>query len=194
MTSAREELRGQRVDAVRAWTAFVEEGDPASAIVRPEILRSWERSGAAVSPHVSEAPLADEADTEAFWQESPLQVAVHRIEEDLRRTAEDGDLVLAVTDNDTRILSADELPNHVFRRRDALRLADRRQTRELAVRAGRGKAEGADALRDEIDGEGELVVLRLEHQMQRLEHRARDIPMEIMRFEIERIGIGQHLG
>ena len=63
MTSAREELRGQRVDAVRAWTAFVEEGDPASAIVRPEILRSWERSGAAVSPHVSEAPLADEADT-----------------------------------------------------------------------------------------------------------------------------------
>ena len=104
MTSAREQLRGQRLDAVRAWTAFVEEGDPASPMVRPEILRSWERSGAAVSTDVREAPLADEGDTATFWHESPLQVAVRRIEEDLRRTAEDGDLVVAVTDNDTRIL------------------------------------------------------------------------------------------
>ena len=51
-----------------------------------------------------QAPLADEADTRAFWQDSPLQIAVSRVEEDLRRTAEDGDLVLAVTDADTRIL------------------------------------------------------------------------------------------
>ena len=35
---------------------------------------------------------------------SPLQIAVSRVEEELRRTAEDGDLVLAVTDADTRIL------------------------------------------------------------------------------------------
>jgi len=104
MTSPREELRGQRLDAVRAWTTFVEEGDQASSMVRPEILRSWERSGVAISPHVAEAPMADESDTAAFWQESPLQVAVHRIEEELRRTAEDGDLVVAVTDSDTRIL------------------------------------------------------------------------------------------
>ncbi len=104
MTSPREELRGQRVEAVRAWTAFVERGDEAAAVVRPEILRSWERSGVAISPDVAEAPMADESDTAAFWQESPLQVAVSRIEDDLRRTAEDGDLVVAVTDADTRIL------------------------------------------------------------------------------------------
>jgi hypothetical protein len=53
---------------------------------------------------VLHAPLADEDDTQAFWRGSPLQVAVARVEEELRRTAEDGDLVLAVTDADTRIL------------------------------------------------------------------------------------------
>jgi transcriptional regulator of acetoin/glycerol metabolism len=72
--------------------------------VRPEILHSWQRSGAAVTPEVTEAPLADESDTAAFWQGSPLQIAVERVESELRRTAEDGDLVLAVTDPETRIL------------------------------------------------------------------------------------------
>ncbi len=108
MTTPREELRGQRVDAVRAWTAFVEQADPGpdggQTPVRPEILRSWQRSGVAITPDVSEAPMADESDTRAFWEESPLQVAVHRLEDELRRTADDGDLVLAVTDADTRIL------------------------------------------------------------------------------------------
>jgi hypothetical protein len=104
MSRSHEELHGRRLEAVRAWTAFVERGDGAAPPVRPEILRSWERSGVAVSPDVVEAPLADEHDTAAFWNESPLQVAVRRIEEELRRTAEDGDLVVAVTDPDTRIL------------------------------------------------------------------------------------------
>jgi transcriptional regulator of acetoin/glycerol metabolism len=98
------DLLARRLAAVRAWTAFVEHGDGAQTLVRPEIFTSWERSDAAISPHVLHAPLADEADTRAFWQGSPLQIAVSRVEEDLRRTAEDGDLVLAVTDADTRIL------------------------------------------------------------------------------------------
>jgi transcriptional regulator of acetoin/glycerol metabolism len=97
------ELQSRRIDALRAWTAFVEEGDLAVA-VRPEILSSWTRSGAAVRADVREAPLADESDTAAFWRASPLQTAVERVEEELRRTAEDGDLVIAVTDPDTRIL------------------------------------------------------------------------------------------
>jgi transcriptional regulator of acetoin/glycerol metabolism len=100
---ARPELQSRRVDALRAWTAFVEQGDAAVA-VRPEILSSWTRSGAAVSADVREAPLADEADTWAFWRESPLQAAVEQVGDELRRTAEDGDLVIAVTDPDTRIL------------------------------------------------------------------------------------------
>jgi len=100
---ARAELQSRRIDALRAWTAFVEDGDLAAA-VRPEILSSWTRSGASVPVDVREAPLADEAETAAFWRESSLQVAVERVEEELRRTAEDGDLVIAVTDPDTRIL------------------------------------------------------------------------------------------
>ncbi|MBF4769699.1 transcriptional regulator [Nocardioides agariphilus] len=104
MATADSDLLSRRLAAVRAWTTFVELGDEAHTLVRPEIYASWERSGAVVRPDVLHAPLADEDDTQAFWRGSPLQVAVARVEEELRRTAEDGDLVLAVTDADTRIL------------------------------------------------------------------------------------------
>ncbi len=104
MTSSRSELNSRRLDAVRAWTAFVEHGERAAAVVRPEILGSWQRSGGAVSLDVAEAPMDDETATAACWSGSPLQVAVSRIEHELRRTAEDGDLVLAITDERTRIL------------------------------------------------------------------------------------------
>lgn len=104
MTSSRSELQSRRLEAVRAWTAYVEHGDRAAPVVRPEILGSWQRSGTAVPLDVAEAPMADESDTAAVWNGSPLQVAVGRIEHELRRTAEDGDLVLAITDEHTRIL------------------------------------------------------------------------------------------
>ena len=42
--STTSDLQGRRLDALRAWTAFVEHGDRAEALVRPEILRSWQRS------------------------------------------------------------------------------------------------------------------------------------------------------
>lgn len=96
-------LRDRRIDAVRAWTAFVTEGDDA-VLVRPEILSSWRRSALGPALDVTGAPLADEHDTRAFWQDSPLQAAVSAVEDELRRSAEDGDLVLAVTDTETRIL------------------------------------------------------------------------------------------
>ncbi len=104
MSRPSSELHSRRVEAVRAWTRFVEEGEVAPGPVRPEILRSWERSAPWVGIDVTEAPLADESDTAALWQGSPLQVAVERVESELRRTAEDGDLVVAVTDAETRIL------------------------------------------------------------------------------------------
>ena len=53
---------------------------------------------------MTHAPLADEGDTAEFWRDSPLQTAVSRVQDELRRTAEDGDLVIAVTDEETRIL------------------------------------------------------------------------------------------
>ena len=101
-------LEERRYAAVRAWTSFVEHADEAAGptvdMVRPEILSSWTRSESAISPDVTQAPLADESETASIWRGSPLQTAVERVEEDLRRTAEDGDLVIAVTDADTRIL------------------------------------------------------------------------------------------
>lgn len=101
---SRSDLHTRRLDAVRAWTAFVENGDGAERLVRPEILSSWARSEASVSPDLTHAPLADEGETRELWRGSPLQTAVDRVEAELRRTAEDGDLVVAVTDAETRIL------------------------------------------------------------------------------------------
>jgi transcriptional regulator of acetoin/glycerol metabolism len=98
------DLQSLRMETVRAWTSFVERGDDAAGVVRPEILSSWTRSEAAVPTDVTEAPLADESETEARWRGSPLQTAVERVEAELRRTAEDGDLVVAITDAQTRIL------------------------------------------------------------------------------------------
>jgi transcriptional regulator of acetoin/glycerol metabolism len=98
------DLQDRRLTTLRAWNAFVERGDGAAALVRPEILKSWRRSQPHVSRDVAEAPLDDESEARAFWDGSPLQRAVSRVEADLRRTAEDGDLVLAVTDQHTRIL------------------------------------------------------------------------------------------
>ena len=102
MTTGAGDLRERRLEAVRAWTSFVESGDHGA--VRPEIWSSWTRSGEVLSTDVTQAPLADEGEVRSFWRDSPLQVAVERVEEDLRRTAEDGDLVVAVTDPETRIL------------------------------------------------------------------------------------------
>ncbi|MDQ6522032.1 transcriptional regulator [Nocardioides sp. LHD-245] len=99
-----DELDQRRQLALAAWTTWVEEGDGALTTVRPEILDSWTRSGASVARDLHQAPLADESETRSFWQGSPLQIAVERVEDELRRTAEDGDLVLAVTDPDTRVL------------------------------------------------------------------------------------------
>jgi len=98
------DLQDRRLGAMRAWATFVEHGDAAASLVRPEILKSWRRSQPHVSRDVVEAPLTDEGELRAFWHDSPLQRAVSRVESELRRTAEDGDLVLAVTDPQTRIL------------------------------------------------------------------------------------------
>src|SRR5689334_15390776 len=97
-------LQDGRLGAGRASTAFVELVDDAVEMIRPEILASWKRSEAKLGIDVREAPLTDESEARAFWESSPLQQAVSRVDAELRRTAEDGDLVLAVTDSQTRIL------------------------------------------------------------------------------------------
>ena len=56
---ADQHLHDRRADAVRAWTRFVEHGDATEPQMRPEILRSWRLSGAAITPDVAAAPLDD---------------------------------------------------------------------------------------------------------------------------------------
>lgn len=101
---ARGDLQERKRATMRAWASFVQSGDAAEPVVRPEILHSWARSDKVIKPDVSQAPLADESETASIWKDSPLQRAVEGVESELRRTAEDGDLVLAVTDSQTRIL------------------------------------------------------------------------------------------
>ena len=97
-------LRSRRTTLSRAWTSFMQDGTDDTGEVRPEILTSWQRSAFAVRPDVAQAPLSDEGDTQEFWRGSALQIGVSNVEDELRRTAQDGDLVLAVTDRATRIL------------------------------------------------------------------------------------------
>src|SRR4029078_10776010 len=55
-------------------------------------------------------------------------------------------------------------------------------------------AESADPLGDLIHGLSELGVLRLEHEMQRVEHGPGDVPMIIVGLQIERVAVGQEAG
>jgi transcriptional regulator of acetoin/glycerol metabolism len=102
------ELRKRRSSLTLAWDRHVGEAsapaDGTSDDVRPEIASSWERSGSHISPQVTEAPLLNPADASTEWESSPLCVAVRTIEAELRAVAADGDLVVAVTDPDARIL------------------------------------------------------------------------------------------
>src|SRR5260363_205869 len=51
-----------------------------------------------------------------------------------------------------------------------------------------------DAFGDDINRNGELSVLGLKHRMQRIELRAGHVPVKVMRFQIQGIGIGQQAG
>ena len=102
------ELRKRRSSLTLAWDRHVGEASvPAagtSGDVRPEIASSWERSAWHISPQVNEAPLANPGDASTEWESSPVCVAVRTIEAELRAVAADGDLVVAITDPDARIL------------------------------------------------------------------------------------------
>jgi hypothetical protein len=99
--------RRSRKQLVRSWEQYVLADNAVRqppADLRPEIATSWERSSGRVPLEVARAPLADPAETEACWDATPLRTAVSRIEADLRAAAEDGGLVVAVTDPTARIM------------------------------------------------------------------------------------------
>ena len=106
----RAQLHRRRSVLTRAWDLHVPAicgKRPASterAGVRTEIVASWERSAAHITPQVSQAPLADADEIRAAWEASPLSVAVRHLEAQLQAAADDGELVVAVTDPAARIL------------------------------------------------------------------------------------------
>lgn len=97
-------LRGRRDALERAREAWTEEGRTEGDLVAGDIVESWARSAGRVSDAVTEAPMDDPDETQRQFEQSPLHVAVGHLESELRRVAEDGDLVVAVTDADTRLL------------------------------------------------------------------------------------------
>ena len=106
----RAQLQRRRSHLSRAWDLHVPaicDNRPTSAArmgVRTEIAASWERSAAHIMPEAHEAPLADADETRLAWETSPLSSAVRELESELQAAADDGELVVAVTDPDARIL------------------------------------------------------------------------------------------
>jgi hypothetical protein len=106
----RAQLHRRRSHLSQAWDLHVPaicDKRPTSAArmgVRTEIAASWERSAAHIMPEAREAPLADVDETRRAWQESPLNTAVRQLESQLQAAADDGELVVAVTDPAARIL------------------------------------------------------------------------------------------
>ena len=106
----RSQLHRRRSVLARAWDLHIPAicdkrqtgAEPAG--VRTEIVASWERSAANIMPEVAEAPLADLDETRDAFQASPLSTAVRQLESQLQAAADDGELVVAVTDPGARIL------------------------------------------------------------------------------------------
>lgn len=102
-------LRQQRQTLTAAWDRYVgtsrdERTRALPSGLRSDIVASWERSADYVPPDVPEAPLADPDDTRTMWQQTPLRAAVDQLSPELRKVANEGDLIVAVTDPDVRIL------------------------------------------------------------------------------------------
>ena len=106
----RAQLHRQRTLLTQAWDKHVpaicdkRRTNAERAGVRTEIVASWERSAAHIMPEVCEAPLADADETRLAWETSPLSDAVRQLESELQAAADDGELVVAVTDPDARIM------------------------------------------------------------------------------------------
>src|SRR6516164_5535286 len=106
----RAQLHRRRSLLAQAWDKHVpaicdkRRTNAGRAGVRTEIVASWERSAAHIMPEVYEAPLADADETRLAWETSPLSDAVRQLESELQAAADDGELVVAVTDPDARIM------------------------------------------------------------------------------------------
>ena len=111
-----ERLELERQELVRAWDHYVtrpgrglalpdelSEPTPGPALDQ-EVAASWARSALTVSPERASAPLLNESDVQHAWQESPLEYGVRGLIPELRRLAEEADLIVAIGDSDGTLL------------------------------------------------------------------------------------------
>ena len=85
-----------------------------------------------------------------------------------------------------------QIGNHVLGCRHPFFFRDRCQSGVAGVRTRGRMAQRPDSLRDLIHGKRKLVVLLFEHQMERVKHGPFDVPVVVVRLEIERVAIGKH--
>lgn len=97
-------LRAHRRTLTAAWERFHARGTADG--VRAEVVESWDRSRTQLRHLVQAAPLDPEDQVREAWRSSVLRPAVATVVDDLERTADDCDLVAAVTDASGRILWA----------------------------------------------------------------------------------------
>ncbi|MNT62781.1 hypothetical protein D3C72_2005380 [compost metagenome] len=91
-------------------------------------------------------------------------------------------------------VAADQQADHFQRFRHRFRFGNGRQLGILAVSAGRVVAQGADAFGDAVQRGPLFRVLRHEHLVQRVEHGPRDVPVEVVRHQVQRVRVGKQLG
>jgi hypothetical protein len=95
-------LTARRREVAAAWDTFVHRGRLAH--VRPEVAASWGRSSAQLTAPAQAAPVDDAGEVMAAWQASPVRAVLGSVASDVSGTAEQCDLVAAVTDDRGRIL------------------------------------------------------------------------------------------
>lgn len=91
-------------------------------------------------------------------------------------------------------LGGDQVADHVVGLGHALDFLDRGQLDEFLVGAGGREAQRADALGDDVQRVPLLGVLRHEHVVQAVELRAGDVPVEIVRHQVQRVAVGEQGG
>ena len=91
-----------RTAAERSWQRFTEGAVPDD--VRPDVLRSWRRSGH-VPLSIDSAPVTPSStDAVERWEDSPAGRAYTAVADELRAVAQEGDFVAAATDADGTIV------------------------------------------------------------------------------------------
>lgn len=107
-----EQLSLERQNIKQAWQRFMQRQRqplPATpsdgqADVNREVAASWARSALTVNAERACAPVRNGSDVQHAWQESPLEFGMRGLIPELRRLAEEADLIVGIGDADGTLL------------------------------------------------------------------------------------------